>query len=322
MASRALVLGSGGLTGIAWEAGVLQGLIDRGEPVSGWDRLVGSSAGAYVGSCLLADGSIGPLFEALGATDPAAEDKALRSGAGALVASLIRASRRPGLAWLTRAGVVPLALYALSVNASRDGLGELGLLSAVLRSRQAGAAPTDSVRALGRLARGSRRPERLWVEYWQSHLGPRVEWPEGPLQIVAVDIEDGHRQTFDRTSGIPLARAIAATTAVAGLIPAITFEGRRYMDGGSASQTNADLAAGHDQVVVVAPADRGQLDAELEHLRSTGSDPVVIGPSEAAKAAMGRELGRLDATRIAAAAAAGRADGQAAGPLSDQASSD
>lgn len=316
MASRALVLGSGGLTGVAWEAGVLQGLADRGEPITSWDLLVGSSAGAYVGAHLFADGSIGPLFEALSATDASAEDDALRTGAGELPAFLIRASRRPGFAWLTKAGVVPIALYALTVNAARDGLGELGLLSAVLRSRRAGAVPTDSVRALGRLARGSRRPERRWVEYWQSHLGPRVEWPEGPLQIVAVDIEDGRRQTFDRTSGIPLARAIAASSAVAGVIPAVTFEGRRYMDGGSASQTNADLAAGHDQVVVLAPADRGQLDAELDHLRSTGTDPVVIRPSDLARDAMGRELGRLDATRIAASAAAGRVDGQAAGPVS------
>jgi len=42
--TRALVLGSGGLTGIAWEAGVLNGLADSGFPVGDWNLVVGSSA--------------------------------------------------------------------------------------------------------------------------------------------------------------------------------------------------------------------------------------------------------------------------------------
>jgi NTE family protein len=309
--SRALVLGSGGLTGVAWEAGVLQGLADRGNTITGWDVVIGSSAGAYVGSRLLADQSIGPTFAALGATDVGGEDQALRSGLGGLTVFLIRASRAPGMTWLTRAAVLPIALRALVVNAARDGLGEFAVFSAILRSRQPGASPTDSVRALGRLARGNRRPERAWIEYWQARLSPLVEWPEGPLRIVAVDIEDGHRETFERSSGATLAQAMAASSAVAGAVPAISIAGRRYMDGGSASQTNADLAAGHDQVVVIAPADRGQLAAELEQLRGAGTNPLVIRPSEASTAAMGQELGRLDNARVSASASAGRVDGQA-----------
>ena len=82
---RALVLGSGGLTGIAWEAGVLQGLADGGFPVADWDLVVGSSAGAYVGARLLAEGSAGPVFGAQLSLDARAEERALRAATGRLV---------------------------------------------------------------------------------------------------------------------------------------------------------------------------------------------------------------------------------------------
>ncbi|WP_067828930.1 patatin-like phospholipase family protein [Nocardia inohanensis] len=45
---RALVLGGGGVAGIAWEAGIIAGLADAGVDVSGADLLVGTSAGSNV----------------------------------------------------------------------------------------------------------------------------------------------------------------------------------------------------------------------------------------------------------------------------------
>jgi NTE family protein len=47
-AGRALVLGGGGLTGLAWEAGLLAGLGDQGIDLSTADLLAGTSAGAVV----------------------------------------------------------------------------------------------------------------------------------------------------------------------------------------------------------------------------------------------------------------------------------
>lgn len=49
MAKRALVLGGGGLVGIAWESGVLLGLRDGGVDARGADLVVGTSAGSMVG---------------------------------------------------------------------------------------------------------------------------------------------------------------------------------------------------------------------------------------------------------------------------------
>jgi NTE family protein len=45
---KALVLGGGGVAGIAWMTGVLAGLADAGQDVTGADLLVGTSAGATV----------------------------------------------------------------------------------------------------------------------------------------------------------------------------------------------------------------------------------------------------------------------------------
>lgn len=47
---RALVLGGGGITGLAWETGLLAGLVQRGADLSGAVDVVGTSAGSIVGS--------------------------------------------------------------------------------------------------------------------------------------------------------------------------------------------------------------------------------------------------------------------------------
>jgi len=46
----ALVLGGGGITGIAWEIGVLAGLAEAGTDLTGADLVVGTSAGSVVGA--------------------------------------------------------------------------------------------------------------------------------------------------------------------------------------------------------------------------------------------------------------------------------
>jgi NTE family protein len=50
MTDRALVLGGGGITGIAWELGLIAGLAERGIDLTGADLLVGTSAGSVVGA--------------------------------------------------------------------------------------------------------------------------------------------------------------------------------------------------------------------------------------------------------------------------------
>ncbi len=52
MTTRALVLGGGGLAGIAWETGLLAGLAAAGTDVAGADFLLGTSAGSVVATQL------------------------------------------------------------------------------------------------------------------------------------------------------------------------------------------------------------------------------------------------------------------------------
>ena len=92
---QALVLGGGGLAGIAWMTGLLAGLADAGQDVTGADLLVGTSAGAavaaQVGSGLSLDAlfarQVDPALQAreisveVNMTEVAAEFAALLAGA-------------------------------------------------------------------------------------------------------------------------------------------------------------------------------------------------------------------------------------------------
>jgi NTE family protein len=307
--SRTLVLGGGGLTGIAWEAGMLAGLEDAGVDITAFDRVIGTSAGAYVGACLLRDGSARRVFAAQRAFDPARETPPLRACTGRLAMLLAGASSRERLAWLQRAGVVPLALRALAIAVAIDGPGVIRVFPVIARSRRQGTPPKAVARALGRLAVGCRTPESRWVGYWARGLGREARWPDERLAVTAVDAADGSRIVIDRSTGVSLARAVAASTAISGILPAIDVGGRRCIDGGTGSPTNADLAIGADEVVLLAPADRGALDQEIARLEVAGAVVTLIRPSAVATEAMGEDLGRLDPSRVARSAEAGLADG-------------
>src|SRR5258705_547891 len=60
---RALVLGGGGLSGIAWETGVLAGLAAGGADVAAADYVLGTSAGATVAAQLGSGLPLTELFE-------------------------------------------------------------------------------------------------------------------------------------------------------------------------------------------------------------------------------------------------------------------
>jgi NTE family protein len=56
------VLGGGGVTGIAWEVGLLAGLRDGGADVSGADLVVGTSAGSAVGAVVASGEDLEDLY--------------------------------------------------------------------------------------------------------------------------------------------------------------------------------------------------------------------------------------------------------------------
>ena len=92
---------------------------------------------------------------------------------------------------------------------------------------------------------------------------------------------------MDRESGISLVDAVAASCAVPGIWPPVTIAGRRYMDGGVRSAANADVARGHDRIVILNPLGANTdsfgtgTTAEAAALERAGSQELVIVPDPA-----------------------------------------
>jgi NTE family protein len=106
---------------------------------------------------------------------------------------------------------------------------------------------------------------------------------------------------------------------VPGLFPPITLKGRRYMDGGMRSMTNADLARGHERIVVVAvvagPSGSplaarylAPLQREVDALRESGHQVEVVTPDVSCIEAFGANL--MDYSRRSAAAINGLRQGR------------
>src|ERR1700753_349691 len=78
-AEQALVLGGGGVAGIAWMTGLLAGLADTGEDVTGdTDLVIGTSAGSSVAAQLGSGLSLEELFARQ--VDPALQTREIASG--------------------------------------------------------------------------------------------------------------------------------------------------------------------------------------------------------------------------------------------------
>ncbi len=258
--TRALVLGGGGITGIAWELGILKGLRDSGVDLSDAEVLVGTSAGSVVAAQLTSGRDLDDLYAAQ-LEDPRGE-VAARFGP-----------------WTAARWV---AAYAWP--------GE----DAAKRRR------------LGRAALAARtEPPEARVAVIRSRL-PLERWPDRDLRVTAVDADTGELVVFDRTTGVDLVEAVAASCAVPLVWPPVPIDGHRYVDGGVRSATNADLAAGADTVVVVAPLTRSasranRIPAQLS--RTGASRTFTTWPDRAALRAFGRNL--LDPARRPEAARAG-----------------
>jgi NTE family protein len=146
-----------------------------------------------------------------------------------------------------------------------------------------------------------------------------VPWPE-TFRCTAFDLEAMQPAVWDRASGVELHRAVASSCSVPGISPAVTIAGANYIDGGARDMLNADLAIGHDVVVVVSciPLDppegmvpdllAGLLPAvrqRIEDLRASGSAVEVVEPSDEVRELSGWGRYLMDFARTAAAYDAG-----------------
>jgi NTE family protein len=277
---RALVLGGGGVAGIAWETGLLQGIADESPTAArallDCDVLLGTSAGSAVVAQICSGLSLEDLFarqvqQASAEIDPGV-------GVDAVTDLFLAALSQPDATVAQkrqRIGAVALATETVAEPVRRDVIAQ-----------------------------------RL----------PTHTWPERMLRITAIDIASGELVVFERDSGVDLVDAVAASCAVPGAWPPVTIGDRRYMDGGIGSTINLDIADDCDAAVVLVPADVSApspfgagpaaeiaafagtalgIFADSTSLAAFGSNPLDprcrIGSAEA-----GRAQGRREAAGVAA----------------------
>jgi NTE family protein len=237
--------------------------------------------------------------------DLAAADLVIGTSAGSVVGAQVASGTDPRDRY-----PLQLADPGGEVAARMGPLGMARLGWAVLRTRDA----AQAGRNLGRVALAARTvPASARRAVIAARL-PVHTWPERRLLITAVDVDSGERTAFDRESGVDLVDAVTASCAVPGVWPPVPIGGRRYIDGGVRSPANADLAAGAERVVILAPLIRGfgpitAVTRQAGELRRRAR-VALVQPDAAALRAIGRNV--LDPARRAPAARAGMAQAPSA----------
>ncbi|HKN95963.1 MAG TPA: patatin-like phospholipase family protein [Pseudonocardiaceae bacterium] len=272
----ALVLAGGGVAGIAWELGVLQGIADTDEALAakviGADTIIGTSAGSVVAVQITSGTPLATLYER------------------------------------------QLAGYSNEIAVDVD---LTAMLAGWVEATEQATDDVDRRRRIGALALAADTVDEDTRRAVIATRLPGTEWPDRDVRITAVDAHTGELVVFTAGSGVPLVDAVGASCAVPGVWPPVTVDGRRYVDGGVRSASNADLAKGADRVLLITPMPpdlaRGwgaDLDTELAELASARVQ--VVPADQATVAAFGTNP--LDPTTRAPSARAGRDVGRAAAP--------
>lgn len=273
-----LVLAGGGVTGLAWEAGVVVGLRASGVDVTSADVAIGTSAGSIVGSL---------LFSGL-KTDE--------------LAALVSDPARP-----------PLVLEGKPKNDGNPARN----LEVFSRWMTAGPMTAKVAAEISAISAGARTmTEEAWVEAFDEVFGALPWSPR--LQIVSVDVESGDRKLWTSADEAPLARVVASSCAVPGTFPAVAVNGRNYLDGGLWSPISADLLLGRglDAVLVVSPlggddpigkAFTSSVATELDQLEADGAAIELLTPEVPIS-----PLAAFDESQRVHYFELGRAEGQAA----------
>jgi len=277
-----LVLGAGGVVGHAFHAGVLSTLAEEvGFDPRRAELIVGTSAGSSVAALLRAGVSASDLAARAMGRPLSAEGARVLGQAGSTSSARISDLPQPRR---FRIGLASPGLLARTVT--RPWEARLGTLAAAVLP--AGPVPTDVV---------------------SSWLGPIFgdRWPPG-MWVCAVDLADGRRVVFGgpRSPAARVAEAVAASCAIPGFFSPVSIGGRRYVDGGAHSPTNADLMAGEgfDLVVVSSPMSaarplggglglagrrlaRMALGTEVAAVRRGGTPVLAFQPTAEDRAVMG-----------------------------------
>jgi NTE family protein len=181
-------------------------------------------------------------------------------------------------------------------------------------------APPEETRAeIGKFAlEAVTAPEEQFIAGFRHLSGDG--WPRR-YACTAVDAVTGEFVVWDGDSGVEVERAVASSCAVPGIFPPITIKGRRYIDGGMRSGTNADLATGHDRVLLVTLIGgsravvesrfarmRERREQEMTSLRDAGAQIETLEPDDETAALIGFNL--MDSSLVFDAVEAGIRQGK------------
>ncbi|UDY37539.1 patatin-like phospholipase family protein [Dermatobacter hominis] len=284
-----LVLGGGGVTGLAYHAGALSALeIDLGWDPRDAQLVVGTSAGAVVA---------GLLRRGVAPTDLAARAVGIEpAGSHAHLSHCL----------VTQPEMPPFGLRHL-LRLPR--LPSPALVAATLR-RPHRIDPISTF--MGLLADGALDGAHHHRELWEALDG---DWPALPTWACAVRQRDLRRVVFGRDAEAPFAEAVAASCAVPAYFTKVEIGGSSYLDGGVHSPTNAGVVAGEDlDLVIVSSPMSGRstsaigLDAwsrryagsklrrELDLLRARGIPTVVLEPGPDVVEVLGSDV--MDGRRL------------------------
>lgn len=228
-----LVLGAGGVVGMAYIAGVLYALEkEAGVDVNGADLIVGTSAGSVVGAYLRAGWSTEDMW--LMAMDEHPELTRIGGGPGEPGSHEILTPAFRSPLDLMRRGVGSAYIAGRSV-ARRVPLPVPGLLATLFPG------------GLFTMTEGRRRfTEEL-----------PAAWPDRDLYCCCVDVNTGRRVVLGRKGSpeIDLPHAVMASAAIPGVYKPVRCGRMTLVDGGAHSTSNLDLAvkAGCDRIIGVVP---------------------------------------------------------------------
>jgi NTE family protein len=228
-----LVLGGGGLVGMAYHAGALKALDDAGVNPDSFDTIVGTSAGSILGSYLASGWALDDFYEYAFGRHP----KSFRHAAD----ERSEVSQLFTPMWSTRGERVRRSIGSLFAVAASRGLWRAG-----------GRLPNQHLRQMFPAGMYSTAESRLRL----NEDLPET-WPARELFVCAAELYSGARVPFGHPEApdAPLADAVLASTAIPGLFPPVQIGSVQYVDGGIVSATSLDLAveAGCEAIICVAP---------------------------------------------------------------------
>ena len=269
MTTIGLVLSAGGFSGAAHHSGVLDAL----NSVTGWDSrlsdvIVGTSAGSLIAVSLRAGISPPDLACYYTGNPMSSEGKEI----------------------IDRV-TTPLKVPESSLSGSSKLPSKPTLF---LRELFLGGRPRPMVAITGILPEGEVDGSSFAERTSQIHPEP---WPDKPTWLCAVDLDSGKRVVFGRDDvRTDVGPAVQASSAIPGRFSPVDINGKRYVDGGVHSVTNADLLAPLqlDLVIISSSSTLSSsqknnslsvawnsrtLQKEIEQIRSNGTEVLTFEPT-------------------------------------------